>query len=106
MTLRSYVGLVRFEAACGRTLRTSVRPCGGDDFTKLHDEPNTQPFVASVKEEEEDPALAGLSEGEEEEGVEEAASGGSEEAGESGGRGGGEEEESRRSGCQRRHRRG
>ncbi|EST06505.1 Tetratricopeptide TPR2 [Kalmanozyma brasiliensis GHG001] len=63
MTLRSYVGMVRFEdglrshPAYVRAAKAAVAI-----YTKLHDEPSTAPFVA--KEEEEDPALAGLSESE------------------------------------------
>lgn len=64
MTLRSYVNLVRFEDqlrshpayVCAATAAVKI-------YTTLHDEPTTAPFIA-VEKEEENPALAGLSEAE------------------------------------------
>ena len=65
MTLRSYVNLVRFEDTL-RSHPTYIRAATAaiSIFTKLHDDPATPPFIASAEKEDEDPALAGLSEAE------------------------------------------
>ncbi|KAJ1602583.1 hypothetical protein NDA14_006770 [Ustilago hordei] len=65
MTLRSYVNLVRFEDR----LRAHPAYIGAAEkavgfYSRLHDKPDTPAFVEEEKGEEEDPALAGLSEAE------------------------------------------
>nr|QBH70105.1 putative N-terminal acetyltransferase [Ustilago esculenta] len=65
MTLRSYVNLVRFEDRL-RSHPAYVRTAAAaiSIYIKLHDEPATPAFIEVAKEEEEDAALAGLSEAE------------------------------------------
>ncbi len=65
MTLRSYVNMVRFEDKLRSHpvyLRAASAAIG--IYTKLHDAPSTPAFIEVEKKEEEDPSLAGLSEGE------------------------------------------
>ncbi|KAJ1031350.1 hypothetical protein NDA16_000819 [Ustilago loliicola] len=65
MTLRSYVNLVRFEDSLPSHpayIRAATKAVG--IYTRLHDKPDTPGFVEENKGEQEDPALAGLSEAE------------------------------------------
>ena len=65
MTLRSYVNLVRFEDRLrAHPAYTRAATAAISIYTRLHDHPETPAFVEEAKEEAEDPALAGLSEGE------------------------------------------
>lgn len=63
MTLRSYVNLVRFEDRLrSHPVYVKAASVAIGIYTRLFDHPSTPAFVEVAKKEEEDPALAGLSE--------------------------------------------